>query len=209
MKRLIAILTVFSILFSCNNSGNKKSDTKSNLLYTRQIDGVSYYYYGSGNKADSVIAKDINGNNVYFELYQNNQIQYKKTYSSKGNRIDTEYFSIEGVFDAQKNIKSSQLVISYDANGLIKEKGVQGNYNGIGVPIGTWWKYHNGSIVQEIYYHNDEFGSDYIIFKTYDENGSYKEEITNNYILYENEIIHLSEQEYLTRKKLTDKQLKL
>lgn len=100
-----------------------------------------------------------------------------------------------------KSIVCQELHISYDKNGSVIEKGCQGEYEGIGVPVGTWYKFRNNKLIQEIFYHNDEFGKDYILYKNYNEQGDFNEIVTNNFILYETDSIVLSYQEYLKRKK--------
>lgn len=99
----------------------------------------------------------------------------------------------------EEKIICKELHTYYDKQGNIQEKGCQGLYNGMKVPVGTWSFYNKGCLVKEIYYHNDEFGKDYILFKYFNKGKMYKELITNNFILYETDSILLTRKEYLKR----------
>lgn len=100
-------------------------------------------------------------------------------------------------------IQCNELHIIYDESGNIKEKGCQGYVNlpdiSTGMSVGTWYYFENGTLSKEVYYHNAEFGKDYIKYKIYNSDGSYKEWFTNNFMLYETDSIALTPQEIRKR----------
>jgi hypothetical protein len=87
-----------------------------------------------------------------------------------------------------------RLIVSYHANGKVKERGYQGHYANklisTGAYVGTWNTYDkNGRLIQSVYYHNDIPAKAYIEKKKYYPNGIVKSmERFNNYELYESEI---------------------
>ncbi len=86
------------------------------------------------------------------------------------------------------NIKCTSIIYSFYDNGNLKEKGCQGIYNGYGVPVGAWYHYDlEKNLTTKTYYHNDEFGKDYILIEYYKNGTIEKTEKYNNYILYETE----------------------
>lgn len=90
------------------------------------------------------------------------------------------------------SLGGSELNISYNQNGNIKEKGLVGIVSNKDVntktSIKTWFYYDNSKHLDStIFYNNDVFGKDYIEKKYYFKNGNIKGiEKYNNYILYEN-----------------------
>ncbi len=77
--------------------------------------------------------------------------------------------------------------IDYYDNGSLKEKGCQGLYNGTGMSVGRWYNYDTLTNLESItYYHNNQFGKDFILKQVYYKGGKLKSlEKYNNYILYE------------------------
>lgn len=102
-------------------------------------------------------------------------------------------------------IKCNELHIIYDKNGNLKEKGCQGyvsnNNISTGMSVGTWYYYKKGKLTRKVYYHNADFGKDYIKHTIYDENGNFNDVFTNNFMLYETDSIVLSPQEIKKRMK--------
>jgi hypothetical protein len=103
------------------------------------------------------------------------------------------------IINNNDTLHCNELHLLYDEQGNLVEKGCQGFYAGMGMCVGTWYIYKNKKLVQEVYYHNDEYGKDYIIFRNYNEKGEYREIITNNFSFYENEITFLSPEEIKKR----------
>ena len=109
------------------------------------------------------------------------------------------------IIQGKDTIKCSELHIAYDKNGNIKEKGCQGyvsnNDISTGMVVGTWYHYKNSRLTREVYYHNAEFGKDYIKHKIYDESGNFNEIFTNNFMLYETDSVTLTPKEIKKRVK--------
>lgn len=87
-----------------------------------------------------------------------------------------------------ENIEITQKIYTYHRNGKLKTVSFQGLYNSCGVPVLNKKVFdRDGKKTQEIIYHNDVFGKDYIIFHYFKNDSIYLTKKTNNYILYETE----------------------
>lgn len=200
-----------TIISVCDKFDEKKNDfiCRENHIFHKD----SLWFRGK----DTLVCKEI-----HF-LYDTNKKLEKKSYWGYFSEerkllplLEIDYHKDKKtslVYYFQKNdsliihnndtIKCKELHITYDENGNIKEKGCQGyvsnNDISTGMSVGTWFYYKNGKISREIYYHNAEFGKDYIKHKLYNENGNYKEVFTNNFILYETDSVVFSPQEIKNR----------
>lgn len=87
-----------------------------------------------------------------------------------------------------ENIEITQKIYTFHRNGKLKTVSFQGLYNSCGVPVLNKKVFdRNGNKTQEIIYHNDVFGKDYIIHHYFKNDSIYLTKKTNNYILYETE----------------------
>ncbi|MDR2205207.1 MAG: hypothetical protein LBE36_03495 [Flavobacteriaceae bacterium] len=110
-----------------------------------------------------------------------------QSFYNNGNESEIIY-EIDSL-DTVKKERYTMVIYSFYENGKIKEIENEGIFNGFHVPMGTRYKYSSdGKLIQKIYYNNDDFGKDFILFEYYDNNEKLiKTEKYNNYILYETE----------------------
>lgn len=183
--KIVSVFIFVIILCACNSNANK------NIMDSKHEDNIDYFYFGNKNTVDSVLGIDNKSKKTVSKtLYQDGQpIHSIHFYGS--NKIKEEAFILDGCIDIEKNIFSERLIISYDSEGFISEYGIQGRYNGNGVPIGTWHFYKKGKLIQTRYYHNDTLGADYILYKNFEDTNGFKEYKTNNFVLYNNDSLLL------------------
>jgi hypothetical protein len=189
MHRLLIILFLF-VLSSCS------FDEKANNI-SKQDEGILKRNIVNGD-FDSIVA--IEGTNGVYK-FKNGELNHI-VYFYDNQNMKYEIIKKDSVIPSQTDelIICKELHISYDKNGFVTERGCQGEYKSIGVPVGTWFKYQNNNLVQEIFYCNDTIGKDYILYKNIDDQGNIEELITNNFILYETDSTRLSNHEYSKRK---------
>lgn len=199
MKTVNSIIILLVLLSSCSTKEKHPTLKEDNLLETKtENDGFMYKYYGNSKSLDSVLVLNKEMQRFGKEYYWNNELIRREYYGKKGH-IQEEQYRISGHLDERNKTSYDYYIIEYDSVGNIVRKGIQGSYNGINVPVGTWYNYLNGKLIREIYYYNDELEKEYIKYKEYGNDGSLKESYSNNFILYETDSIPLSRQEYLLR----------
>jgi hypothetical protein len=190
MVKFNVIFFVF-FLSSCSNNenDNELSKQKEVLYLNGHINTI----------VDSIVASN---DDTGFNSYKNGEIIGSIYYYDNQN-INYEIIKKDSLILTQTDdsVICMELHILYDKNGFVIEKGCQGEYEGIGVQVGTWYRYQNNEIIQEIYYHNDKLGKDYILFKNLKSKDVYEEKVTNNFILYQTDSIILSKEEYQNRNK--------
>lgn len=183
--KIASLFLVIVMLYVCC------SDTNKNVLYSKHEDDIDYFYFGNKNTIDSVLGIDNKSKKTVSKtLYQDGQ-PFHSIHFYDNNKIKEEEFILDGCIDTDKNIFSNKFIISYDSEGFISEKGIQGTYNGNGVPVGTWYFYKKRKLIQTRYYHNDTFGADYILYKNFENENGFKEYKTNNFVLYNNDSLLL------------------
>lgn len=186
-----ALLLLFiAIVAACSSPERDNAPSKADELISEK-DSVDQNY-------DSIVQIE-GGNGV--EKYKNGDLVYS-AFFYPDQTIKYEIIKKDSLIitPAGDSVICKELHITYDQNGAVVEKGCQGEYNGTGMSVGTWYRYHNNKLVQELYYHNDEFGKDYILYKIINDQGEVEEIATNNHGLYQNDSIVLSRAEYLKRK---------
>ena len=111
-----------------------------------------------------------------------------KTFHKNG-KISEISFDCDSIINLKnEKISCSSITYSFYSNGNLKEKGCQGIYNGYGIPVGTWYFYDKkNKLKSTTYYHNDQYGKDFILVNYFVNDKLVKTEKYNNYILYENE----------------------
>ena len=85
------------------------------------------------------------------------------------------------------NIICRELHMEYYENGTLKEKGCQGDYEGMGTSVGTWYLYDSlTNLVSKTIYHLGDFENAYKEEKLYYKNSKLKaEKKFKNDVLYE------------------------
>ncbi len=199
MKTVNSIIILLLFLSSCSPK-EKHLPLKEDDLQETKTDTDSFIrkYYGNSKRLDSVLVLNNKMQRFCKEYYLGNE-PIRTEYYNKEGRISEEHYRITGHLDERDKTSYDYYIIGYDSAGNITKKGIQGSYDGINIPVGTWYNYQNGKLIREIYYHNDELGKDYIKYKEYGNDGNLKESYSNNFILYETDSIPLSRQEYLLR----------
>lgn len=201
MIKLILPLTFLSFLLSCGVQQKESlaESAEKNLRDTiTEKDGSIRKSYGETDRLDSVVILTKEHQILGKEYYLANKLIQKSFFDENGHLIEEHDF-IAGYEKSTGETRNDYYVIQYNAQRQIVAEGMQGTYNGTGVPVDAWYVYQNGKLVREMYYHNDESGKDYIRYKIYDENGNVSESYSNNFILYETDSLPLSKTEYLLR----------
>jgi antitoxin component YwqK of YwqJK toxin-antitoxin module len=182
---IIKTLTDTNEVFQYKNKGildSTKIFYKNNKLASIDINNpidsiVSKHYFVTGELKSVLLNKDkIKGAVFYYSYFKDGKPEF------------TESVKDSTIIYNKDTCKCLSLLLNYYSSGLLKEKGCQGVYNGTGVPVGSWITYDETlNIESKTYYHNDEFGKDFILKESYYKEGKLKSlEKYNNYILYEN-----------------------
>ncbi|ADV50355.1 hypothetical protein Celal_3081 [Cellulophaga algicola DSM 14237] len=193
------------------------------ILYKQEFDYVSSYSTFSFMDKQRIISSKsffaIEGE-YFSEKTENYQIssegKFIRYYGENGdykNELEQAKSSTGHIFSNKDNIKEvsigkdsvigngiicSELHISFYENGLVKEKGCQGIYKGMGTSVGTWYKYNSsGVLVEKVYYHLGTMKDAYKEVVEYYLNGNKKsiERFTND-VLFEIDLDSIGEWEY-------------
>ena len=181
---IIKIITDTNVIFQYKYKGIVDS-TKT---YFKNKSLSSVYFH---NPKDSIMSKE------YFVTGQLKAVLLNKekikgtvfhyTFFKNGKTEFIEIAKDSSIIYNGDTCKCLSLLINYFDNGMVKEKGCQGLFNGTGLPVGHWFGYDkSGNVESKTYYHNDKFGKDFILKEFFYLNGKPKSvEKYNNYILYE------------------------
>ncbi|MBV7440711.1 hypothetical protein KRX57_04700 [Weeksellaceae bacterium TAE3-ERU29] len=216
IKIVIKLLFVLLVMFSCKKkTATNPSEINIENGYHKTIFQNRLIYMGG----DSILSKRTtlfydNKDELYHKKYEvlatknENSDDYKTIideYYENGNKTSEVRYFVKGdslILQGKDTIKCNELHIAYDKNGNVKEKGCQGYISNAdistGMSVGTWFYYKNGELIKEVYFHNAEFGKDYIIHRCFNDE-EFTDVITNNFILYENDSVPLSPSEIKKR----------
>ncbi|MCX8533194.1 hypothetical protein [Chryseobacterium luquanense] len=179
----LSIISAISIINGCRKQNNTIKNIPSSIVQEKYDDSIISKKYHKNGKVESI-------------LYDKNKKKGELvfiSYSPEGYIIEKQLRKDSLIVTKKDTCLCIFLSIKYFSNGKIKETGCQGEYNSMGVPVGTWKVFDSlGKVEESIYYHPDKFGNDYKIIKKYNQKGKLISEKTyNNDIQYENELIEL------------------